>query len=130
MRVEVTGKKIKLDDDLKTHIDRRLSFALKKFNTDIERIEVSLSDENGPRGGIDKRCLIVVKLLRSLGRVTIEDHGKDFFTVVSRAADRISRAVSRALDRKRDKKYQQRRLASQDDADADADADAEQEDSD
>ena len=106
MRVEISGKKIKLDEGLKSHVDRRLHFALKKFSTDVERIAVTIDDGGS---GVDKRCLIIVKLLHSLGRVTIEDSGHDIFAVVARAADRAGNAVGRAIGRKRDKKYQRRR---------------------
>jgi putative sigma-54 modulation protein len=110
MQLLISGRSFKVGEQLREHIDRRLQFALGKFDGEIERVEVSLSDANGPRGGVDKQCRIVVKM-RTLGTLVVEDADVDFYAVVSRAADRIGRSVSRALDRRRTVKNSRRRLA-------------------
>ena len=110
MQLLISGRNFKVGDQLREHIDRRLEFALGKFDAEIDRVEVGLTDVNGPRGGIDKQCRIVAKM-RTLGTVVVEDADEDFYTVVSRAADRISRSVSRALDRRRTVKNSRRRQA-------------------
>ena len=100
MQLVISGKNFKVAEELRDHVDRRLQFALGKFDPEIDRVEVGLSDINGPRGGIDKQCRIIAKM-RSLGTIVVEDADGDFFTVVSRAADRIGRSVARSLDRRR-----------------------------
>lgn len=100
MRLVISGKNFKVGEDLREHIDRRLQFALGKFDPEIDWVEVGLSDVNGPRGGIDKHCRIVAKT-RSLGTLVVEDADDDFYIVVSRAADRIGHSVARSLDRRR-----------------------------
>ena len=108
MQLLISGRNFKIGEELREHIDRRVQFALGKFDPEIDRVEVGLSDVNGPRGGIDKQCRIVAKM-RSLGTVVVEDADEDFYAVVSRAADRIGRSVSRALDRRRTVKDPRRR---------------------
>ena len=48
--------------ELTAHVERRLRFALTRFSGRIGRVNVFLTDQNGPRGGIDKTCRIVVRL--------------------------------------------------------------------
>lgn len=110
MKIAMSGRKFKLTTELQEHVDRRVRFALGRFGTVVDRVDVSLSDVNGPRGGLDKRCQIVVKT-RGAGEVVVDDHDRDLYAAVSRASDRIGRAVARTLERKRDvKSYHRRRM--------------------
>ena len=59
-------------------------------------MDVTLSDLNGPRGGIDKRCLVQVKL-DGLMSVVVEDVQSDLYTAINRAAGRAGRTVMRRL---------------------------------
>lgn len=111
MQVFVSAKNFKVPETIREHIDRRLAFALDRFEREIERIDVSLADLNGPKGGVDKQCRMVAKL-RSDGTLVIEDEDMDFYTVINRAADRLGHAVQRAIERRRDMKYARRRAES------------------
>jgi ribosome-associated translation inhibitor RaiA len=61
---------------------------------------VQLSDINGPRGGIDKRCQIEVQL-KGTPNVVIEDVEADLYAAIDRAAERVGRTVARRLSRQR-----------------------------
>lgn len=111
MQVFISAKHFKVSEPIREHVNRRLEFALDRFQDEIERIDVSLADLNGPKGGLDKECRMVAKL-RSDGTVVIEDQDVDFYAVIDRAADRLGHAVYRALDRRRDLKYARRRAGS------------------
>ncbi|QDV37631.1 HPF/RaiA family ribosome-associated protein [Tautonia plasticadhaerens] len=100
MRLEMHGLKYELDDPLKDHIERRLRSALGRLEGRIDRVTVTLTDVNGPRGGPDKRCRIAVSLAPR-GGVIVTGVGSDPFALVSRAASRAGRATRRALDRRR-----------------------------
>ena len=100
MKLSISGKNLKLDDAMKEYIERRVYFALSRFSPRISRVSVMAEDINGPRGGIDKRCRIVVKLERS-GELTVEATDADMSAAVSAVADRVGRAVQRELERRR-----------------------------
>ena len=80
----------------------RLEFALGRFGGRVRSLTVRLTDGNGPRGGPDRKCLITVRLARPRRVIVIEDVDTDHNVVVSRAAERTSRAVSRAVQSARD----------------------------
>lgn len=112
MRLSISGDRVEVTADLREYIERRLYFALGRFEPTINHVTVRVGDVNGPSGGVDKRCQIVVKLQAS-GRnpVVVDDNDETLLTAVSRAANRAGRAVARAGERKRRKRaYQRRRL--------------------
>jgi ribosomal subunit interface protein len=101
MQIDIQARNFSLTKALRSHIKRRLKFALSTRNDHIQRINVRLSDINGPRGGEDKCCHIQV-VLPQLADVVIEDTEADMYAAIDRAADRAGRTVGRRLSRKRD----------------------------
>lgn len=96
----VKGVSGKPDPELETHVERRLRFALTRFSGRIGRVSVFLADQNGPRGGIDKTCRIVVRL-RAGGDVVAEVSDVDWEVAVDRATTRIGHTTGRELSRRR-----------------------------
>lgn len=86
----------------RTLVERRLLFALSRFEPRIRSVEVRLRDINGPRGGIDQQCRLVVWLRRPHTSVIVEDQDLDVESAVSRCAERAARGVARVLDMSRD----------------------------
>lgn len=78
-------------------VERRLGFALARHGDHIGRVTAHLVDLNGPRGGADKRCRLVVEVLGH-GRVVVEDTDASLAAAIDRAADRAGQAVRRRLD--------------------------------
>ena len=96
MQIDIQARNFSLTDALRTHVERRLGFALARNADHIQRVVVRLSDINGPRGGADKCCHIQV-VLRHLPEVVIQDTEADLYVAIYRALDRAARTVARAL---------------------------------
>ena len=69
---------------------------MNRFLDRIGKVTVRLIDVNGPRGGNDKRCGVVLDL-KGCGVVVLEEDGADLDSVIDRAADRVGRVVSRRV---------------------------------
>ncbi|MES9944707.1 MAG: HPF/RaiA family ribosome-associated protein [Candidatus Thiodiazotropha sp.] len=102
MQIDIQARNFPLTEALRRHVERRLEFALSTRDDHIQRVLVRLYDINGPRGGADKCCQIMV-MLAHLPDVVIEDTEVDLYTAIDRAADRASRTVGRRLARQRDR---------------------------
>ena len=100
MNLDIRGRNISLTDGLRSHIERRLGFALGRFGSAVGPVLVRFGDENGPRGGEDKSLTCVVRLGDT--EVVIEETNADLYAAIDRAADRLSHAVARRLARRRD----------------------------
>jgi len=116
MQFSVSGDRVKVTTGLREYIDRRLYFALGRFGPAIDHVSVRVGDVNGPRGGVDKHCQILVKLRASGSNpIAVDDNDENLHAAVARATDRVGRAVGRALERRRHKKaYERRRMLAQD----------------
>ncbi|MDQ1832773.1 HPF/RaiA family ribosome-associated protein [Massilia scottii] len=101
MRVTIQANGFVLTEALRSYTEQRLAIALGWAGQHMRKLAVSLSDINGPRGGIDKRCKIQVQLGGGK-EVIIEDTEADLYSAIDRAAERADRAVVRQVERKRD----------------------------
>lgn len=99
MNTQITTRNVTLSEDELDRIERRLYFTLGRFSSRIVSVDVMLQDENGPRGGLDKKCRVVVRL-QGTREVVVEGSGEETLSLVDRTANRAGRAVSRALDKR------------------------------
>ena len=98
MTLSVVDRNGMLTEEIRELLDRRLSYALSRFESRIRRKTVVIDDVNGPRGGGDKLCRITVKLDR-LSDVVINEEDSDISRSITRAAERVGRAVARVMER-------------------------------
>jgi putative sigma-54 modulation protein len=100
MKLSIRSRGFVASQDLRTESEQRVGAALSRFVHAIRRVELTLADVNGPRGGIDK-----VARLRVSGRgfppLLIEQKDSDIGRAVAFAVDRASRTLARALERTR-----------------------------
>lgn len=100
MHITIHSRGFILTKALRSYVEQRLRVALGWSGSRLRMLAVSLSDINGPRGGIDKRCKIQVQL--SGGKsVVIEDTEADLYAAIDRAAERADRALVRQVERQR-----------------------------
>jgi ribosomal subunit interface protein len=98
-----------LTDAIRRHVEARVESALGAFAGRILKVTVRLDDVNAGRGGIDKRCGIIVALRRQQVAVA-EATDADLYAAVDQATSRVRRSVVRATKRHlgRDRKDIQR----------------------
>ncbi len=100
MQINIKGRQVRLRDETIKSMKRRLRFSLSRFGHAIQEVTVQLTDINGPKGGHDKECLIVVNLQKG-GKVVVQGSGTDCDLALNHCADRIGRTVDRELTRRR-----------------------------
>lgn len=83
-------------------ISRRVLFALSRFRDRVRNVLVRLEDVNGPRGGLDQRCAIEVRMRRG-GCVYADAYDRAADAAVGRAATRIARRVRDTFAARRDR---------------------------
>jgi ribosome-associated translation inhibitor RaiA len=100
MRFEIRRRGVKVTKELRNYLKDRLQFALSRFGRHIDLIRVYLQDLNGPRGGMDKKCRIVVAL-PPRGRVVVSGADTGLHSAITETANRAGFAVRRHVKRRR-----------------------------
>jgi putative sigma-54 modulation protein len=104
MHISVRLRGLEAPDVVRDTIGRRARFALGRFDGQLRSVTTLVVDENGPRGGADKRCRVGLRL-RDGGRLNIERTGDRVLDVVDEALDRGARALVRHLERARGERH-------------------------
>lgn len=98
MFIDIRAIGFGLTESIYQHVQTRLSHALAPFARRVMKVTTRLDDVNADRGGVDKRCRVVVTLGKGSVIVTETTH-KNLYIAVDEVATRIRRSVKRALTR-------------------------------
>ncbi|HEY0061089.1 MAG TPA: HPF/RaiA family ribosome-associated protein [Telluria sp.] len=110
MRIVIQANGFVLTAALRNYTEQRLTQALGWTQARLSKLAVSLSDINGPRGGIDKRCKIQLQLSGGAA-VVIEDTEADLYHAIDRASGRAEQALARRVGRMRRFSHTRPRMA-------------------
>jgi hypothetical protein len=95
--------------DLRDLTERRVRFVLRRLSRLVPRAEVQMSDVNGPRGGIDKRCQVELRT-DGAGSVVVASVASDWRTALNDALARAARFLMRSWRRGSDPRRMRQRL--------------------
>jgi ribosome-associated translation inhibitor RaiA len=101
MNVSIRARHLGLSEPLQRYAERRLRFSIGSLRPRLADIELRLEDVNGPRGGIDKLCVIAA-VLKPNGRIVVQATDSDAYSAIDRAASRARVALVRRLRRGRE----------------------------
>lgn len=84
------------------HVRDRLAAALNQHQSHVRSVAVTVRDENGPKGGVDKSCLVNVDLVTQQEPVIIKKLHENLYLAVTEAADAVKRTVGKLVGKARD----------------------------
>ena len=94
-----TDNNIKTGERHITYFSDYIKEALNRFSSHITRVDIHVSDENGPKEGKDDiKCVIEVKL-EGLKPVVVTSHADEPETAIKTAPDRLKSAVGSVVER-------------------------------
>jgi ribosome-associated translation inhibitor RaiA len=103
-----TGNGIDNNEALQRWATDHLNETLARFQQDITRIEVQLSDENQAKGGEgDKRCMLEARLANH-DPIAVNHHGANQDEAFRGAARKLLHALDHTLGKLRDQNHRDR----------------------
>ena len=84
--------------ELRDLTERRVRFVLRRLGWVVPRAEVQMSDVNGPRGVIDKRCQVELQT-DGAGSVVVASVASDWRAALNKALAKAARFLMRSLRR-------------------------------
>ena len=91
--------------ELRDLTERRVRFVMRRLGWLVPRAEVQMSDVNGPRGGIDKRCQVQF-MTDGAGSVVVASVANDWRTALDNALTRATLLLMRRWRRGSDSRRQ------------------------
>lgn len=88
---------LEMTEAIEHHVRERLTAALDQHETHVRGVVVTLRDENGPKGGVDKSCLVQVDLAVQHDPVIVKKQHEDLYLAVTEAADAVKRTVGKVV---------------------------------
>ena len=98
MVIEVRVRGFSASRFLQTFATRKVREALLSSSDKINRVVVRITDVNGPKGGVDKRCQLVAHG-PGLRHLTVQSADDDPFAAVAKAVKRCVRSLRRRTER-------------------------------
>jgi hypothetical protein len=101
MRVFIQTQGLILSRDEQEHIRQRLRQVLARFGERALGATLHLRDINGPRGGDDKDCHLVIEMEDTTA--VVRDRGSQVRALVERALHRATHSISKQIGRIHDR---------------------------
>jgi putative sigma-54 modulation protein len=108
MQYRIQARNLSVSRSLFEHVRRRFGSALDRLSSRIAHAQVRFEDENGPRGGRDKSCTLVLRLVGG-GVVQLRERSDCPFGAVDRLSTRAKAAVTRRIEKLRDRRRERRK---------------------
>jgi ribosomal subunit interface protein len=96
MQINIQTREIELDREEYAHIERQLRFGLTRYQPEVKRVDVVLSQEHSADRGHCQRTRIRIHC-RSVDDLEVEDVERSLQDAVDRAVDRSIRAVRQRM---------------------------------
>jgi len=109
MQVFINSNNFEMTEALSRHIKERIEFTLSRFGSLVKKIVVSITDENGPKGGVDKSCIIRIQT-DTFSELVVKDTKSDVYTAIGRAIARSKHSLSKQVNRSKFFKRMNKRL--------------------
>ncbi len=104
MQIQVnTDNHIAGSEALIQKVSTDLEHALRRYESDITRIEVHLADVNGPKPGEDKRCLLEARL-EGRKPIAVSHQALSLDEAIDGATEKLESSLETILGRARDHK--------------------------
>ncbi len=100
MNITTRAQEFELTAAIDQFIRSRLHAALHRFEEDVIAIDVYMKDENGPKGGADKRVIIRVRL-RNRQLFAVDTTHEDLYAAIKTGVKRTKRTIRRQLRKSR-----------------------------
>jgi putative sigma-54 modulation protein len=102
MKVLMRGVHLSLSDGLKDYVREHLVEHVERlYDDEAAEIDISLVDNNGPKGGVDKDCRVTVRL-PGLSAIHVTETSETLHQAVDAVRDRLVTALKRTLEKRRD----------------------------
>ncbi|MBS0191089.1 MAG: HPF/RaiA family ribosome-associated protein [Phycisphaerales bacterium] len=98
MEIRLFDGNIKTTDAERNYVVSKIGAAASRLKDAECVLDVRLTDINGPKGGVDKQCSVVLTP-PGLRTLRIEEQAADYYAAIDAAAATLKQSLTKALER-------------------------------
>ena len=103
MKLQIVSRDFEVTDSINYHIEKNTRDLLAWNWSKVNHIRVTIGDTNGPRGGVDKYCRVIIDLVAG-EVVTVEKVAESLYTAISHASEVAERRALAVISRERQRR--------------------------
>jgi len=100
MNITTRAQDFEMTSAIDQFVRDRMHTALGRIDSDVIAVDVYMKDENGPKGGVDKRVIIRVRL-RNRQVFAVDTARDDLYAAIEHGVKRTKRVIRRQLRKSR-----------------------------
>jgi ribosomal subunit interface protein len=106
MDIRIVDGHIKTTPAMIEYVTSHVAAAIGSFADSFTSVDVHIRDENGPKGGVDKRCVIHAHAAHAgLGSLIVREKAEQFYQAIDLATKKLKRVISRRKQRVNDTRH-------------------------
>ncbi len=94
MLINIQSRHFSLSGALSQYVKAKIQIMLSRYESKVVSINVSLFDINGPKGGEDKCCKIIIKI-NGANSIVVQETAEDLYDAINTCSRRARRVVKR-----------------------------------
>jgi putative sigma-54 modulation protein len=102
MKILLHSNGVLLSQELREFLSSRLTDELSRMDRSINRVNIYFQDSNGPKGGCDKTCRLVIHLRRR-PPVVIQEQDAELTPLIHRLLERAGQTLQRRNTSRRER---------------------------
>lgn len=100
MKIDIHSQRTRLSEFCRSWMEQQSKRAFHRFVGRIRNVKLRVSDLNGKRGGVDKQCLLILRL-EPKGEIVVQRRAPSVFAAVGEAIARAQYIVAKQIARGR-----------------------------
>jgi hypothetical protein len=100
MQIQIESSRLDEARESRATLEQRVRFVLRRLRGKVQQARISLRDINGPRGGVDKQCRLMLKT-DGCGTLVVTSQARSSADALDNALKRASQSLVRLWQRKR-----------------------------
>jgi hypothetical protein len=100
MQIRIESSRLDEARKSRATLEQRVRFVLRRLHCKVQHARVSLRDINGPRGGVDKQCRLMLRT-DGYGTLVVTSQARSSAHALDHALKRASQSLVRLWQRKR-----------------------------
>lgn len=101
MEIDIRSKDFELSESIMHSTKESILKKIEKYRKLILSVKIWFTDTNGPKGGIDKKCLVKISTKYKDSIIIQEEEGRTWYELIVNIGDRINNVLQKRKEKRK-----------------------------